>query len=352
MSKKRSLDEREGESAKKKAKVASPSAQQGKPELSKAWTRTNPVTGESGRLQRKDATYRKHLNRRKTHMSKKKTDKDKTKEKVKEKEEMKVDTTTEERDYADLTTRFDGHVAIVTGGGEGIGQAVALRLAKEGAIVYILDKKKWKDTEKLCAQNVLTPTQEIGEGMRCDVTDIKEVKKCVDEIIEKHGYIDVVINAAVLDDEEALDLEKIKPTDLEKVLNVNFKGALNVCQLVLPLMRSEIYGRIVNLVSWEGVHGNQGQTVNASASGALISATRAMSKEYANVGVTINCVLYAFVEAQVDTDNSAYLKSAAKTVPIGRAAELAEIAGTVAWAACEENSYTTGFVYDCTGGMA
>jgi len=139
MSKKRALEDKEGESAKKKAKLASPAADRAnKPDLSKAWTRTDPITGETGRLQRKDAAYRKHLARRKTHMTKKKPAKAKEKEK-----EEKTDTK-DEQDYADLTARFDGHVVIVTGGGEGLGQSCALRLAKEGAIVYILDKKNGK----------------------------------------------------------------------------------------------------------------------------------------------------------------------------------------------------------------
>jgi len=349
MSKKRPLEDKEGESAKKKAKMASPAADRAsKPELSKAWTRTDPVTGETGRLQRKDAAYRKHLARRKTHMTKKKPA---AKDKTKEKEEVKVDTSKDEQDYADLTARFDGHVVIVTGGGEGIGQAVALRLAKEGAIVYILDKKKWKDTEKLCSSNVLKPDQELGEGMRCDVTDSKEVKKCVDHIVEKHGYIDVVVNAAVLHEGDSVTSDKLKGTELDKTLETNLKGTINVCQLVLPYMRAEMYGRVVNLVTLAGLHPNQGQLVGASASAGIIAATRVLAKEYANVGVSVNSVAYSFVDTETGSESADYLKRAAKETPIGRAAELAEIAGTVAWAVCEENSYTTGFVYDCTGGL-
>jgi len=209
-------------------------------------------------------------------------------------------------------------------------------------------KKKWKDTEKLCTQNVLKPNQEIGEGMKCDVTDIKDVKKCVEEIVDKHGYVDIVVNAAVLHQDD-INVDKIKSADLDKIIDVNFKGAMNVCQTVLPHMRSEMYGRIVNLVCFSGVRATQGQAVGAGASAAVIAATRAMALEYANVGVTVNCVMYSFVEPE--TDNPEYVKRAAKEVPVGRPAELAEIAGTVAWASCEENSYTTGFVYDCTGGL-
>jgi len=311
--------------------------------LSKAWTRTDPLTGETGRLQRKDAAFRKHLTRRKTHMTKKKSHKEPVKEKT---EEIKTDVKTDEQDYADLTARFDGHVAIVTGGGEGIGQAVAVRLVKEGAIVYILDKKKWKETEKECRENLLSREQELSEGMKCDVSDIKEVKKCVDYIVEKHGYVDVLVNADILHDDEFI---RLKNDDIEKKMNTNFKGALNVCHSVLPHMRDETYGRIINIVSFGGLKANDGQLLSASTSGALVAATRVMAKEYAKVGITINCVAYAFVENIIESEE--YVKRAAVEVPIGRAAELAEIAGTVAWVACEENSYTTGFVYDCTGGM-
>jgi len=212
-------------------------------------------------------------------------------------------------------------------------------------------KKKWKDTEKLCAQNVLKKDQALGEGMKCDVTNTKEVKKCVEYILEKHGYIDVVVNAAVLHEGDAIDTEKVKIADVDKVLDINFKGALNVSQLVLPYMRAETYGRVVNLVSYWSLVPRKGQIVQASASGALLSASQVMAQEYVTDGVTVNCVTYAFVDMENGKNNEEYQKTAAKDVPMQRAAELAEIAGTVAWAACEENSYTTGFLYDCTGGL-
>jgi len=205
-------------------------------------------------------------------------------------------------------------------------------------------KKKWKDTEKLCSSNVLKPNQELGEGMRCDVTDAKEVKKCVEQIVEKHGYIDVVINAAVLHEGAALTLDKLKATDLDKSFETNLKGVINVCQLVLPHMQSEMYGRIVNLVSVAGLKPGQGQLVSSSSSAGVIAATRAVAKECANAGVTVNCVAYSFVDTETGSETQEYLKRASKETSIGRAAELAEVAGTVAWAACEENSYTTGFV--------
>jgi len=347
MSRKRSLDEKEGEPAKKKSKLTSPAVDRAsKPELSKAWTRTDPLTGETGRLQRKDAAYRKHLARRKTHQTKKKGAKEKPKEKNKEEQAQE-----DKEDYADLTARFDGHVVIVAGGGEGIGQAVAIRLVKEGAIVYILDKKKWKDTEKLCAQSVLKKDQEVGEGMKCDVTDVKELKKCVEYVADKHGYIDVLVNAAMLHEGDAISTEKIKNADLEKIMGTNFTGAMNACQSVLPYMREECYGRIINIVSFAGLRAKEGQLMSASASGALIAATRVMGKEYSKIGVTINCVAHAYVETETESEKAEVLKLAQTETPIGRAAELAEIAGVVAFAACEENTYTTGFVYDCTGGM-
>jgi len=198
---------------------------------------------------------------------------------------------------------------------------------------------------------VLKADQELGEGMRCDVTDAKEVKKCVEHIVEKHGYIDVVINAAVLHESDAVTLDKLKATDLDKSLETNLKGVINVCQLVLPHMQLEMYGRIVNLVSVTGAKPSQGHLVSASSSAGVIAATRAMAKECSNVGVTVNCVAYSFVDTETGSESQEYLKRAAKETPIGRAAELAEVAGAVAWASCEENSYTTGFVYDCTGGL-
>ncbi|ETO30686.1 short-chain dehydrogenase/reductase SDR, partial [Reticulomyxa filosa] len=254
---------------------------------------------------------------------------------------------------------------------KGIGQAIAIRLVKEGAIVYILDKKKWKETEKICAQSVLRKDQVVGEGMKCDVTDAKELKKCVDSIVQKHGYVDVLVNAAVLHDGEPTPVEKIKAADLAKVIDTNFVGALNACQIILPYMKQErgtlksdagdgnkienkcelLYDdSVVNIVSMAGLKANDGQVLSASGAGALVAATKAIAKEYAKTGVTVNCVALSYFESDDPDTNATITKAALTETAIGRPAELAEIAGIVAWAACEENSYTTGFVYDCTGG--
>ena len=142
---------------------------------------------------------------------------------------------------------------VFIGGGRGIGQSIALRLAQEGGIVYILDKLRWKETVQLL-NDTYGDNKTKCDGMRCDVTDIKQVTKCIESIIDQHGYIDVLINAVAQLDDGSKHSHEVSIDELQKSMNKNFYGFFNVSKVVLPYMKSEEYGRIVNIASINGVY--------------------------------------------------------------------------------------------------
>jgi len=329
-----------------------------KPKLNHEWTRTNPITGERGKLYRKDIDYyTKQLSRRTKHINKKKKSKKKTEQKMDDDDDLKMDTkkkkqkqsvTDDDDRFASLTNRFENHVCVVTGGGRGIGQSIALRLAQEGGIVYILDKLRWKETVQLL-NDTYGDNKTKCDGMRCDVTDEKQVTKCIESIIDSHGYIDVLINAVAQLDDGSKHSHEVSINELQKSMNKNFYGFFNVSKVVLPYMKSEEYGRIVNIASINGKEGRAKHFCHSISTAALIAGTKTMGKEYAGTGVTVNCVA-PLVDYQVKQLGKQQAKKETKNIPMGRAAEESELAGLVAFIASEENTYTTGFCYDLSGG--
>lgn len=324
--------------------------------LKKMWTRTNPETGkrEKARLYRKTTMQLKqHRQRRKDEKQKKKKTTTTTVKKVK-KAKKKSKTNQDEEDYSRFTTRFEGHVVVITGGGEAIGQAIAVRMAQEGAYVYILDHYKFNDTVELCEQygrppeNVDDEVLDLYQGFKCDVSDIKQVQKCINQILEERGYIDVLVNAAFQHKGDGKIVEEVKSSDLNSVLKTNFMGTFNTCKLILPLMAKVNYGRVVNIVSHAGKTPKCGQFIEASASAAVIAGTKSMADDYARVNITCNVVTASYFEHEAWKLDKKDVKD---LIPIGRNGELAEIAGLVAFVASEENAFSTGSVYDCSGGV-
>ncbi len=240
-------------------------------------------------------------------------------------------------------------VALVTGGSRGIGRAICLELARQGAAVAV----NYAGNEQ-AAQETVEACRALGvqaEAFQADVSDPAACESLIAQVKERFGRLDILVNNAGVTRDGLL--MTAKPEDFDAVLDTNLKGAYFCMKAAAKVMMRQRYGRIVNLSSVVGLRGNAGQ-VNYSASKAgLIGLTKSLAKELASRGVTANAVAPGFIE----TDMTNALPEAARNamaagIPAGRPGLPEEVARAVAFFAREDAGYITGQVLCVDGGMA
>ena len=240
-------------------------------------------------------------------------------------------------------------VALVTGGSRGIGRAICLELARQGAAVAV----NYAGNEQ-AAQETVEACRALGvqaEAFQADVSDPAACESLIAQVKEHFGRLDILVNNAGVTRDGLL--MTAKPEDFDKVLDTNLKGAYFCMKAAAKVMMRQRYGRIVNLSSVVGLRGNAGQ-VNYSASKAgLLGLTKSLAKELASRGVTANAVAPGFIE----TDMTNALPEAARSamaagIPAGRPGLPEEVARAVAFFAREDAGYITGQVLCVDGGMA
>jgi 3-oxoacyl-[acyl-carrier protein] reductase len=234
--------------------------------------------------------------------------------------------------------------AVVTGGASGIGFAIAERLAASGATITI-----W-DLDGAAGQRAATAL--ASQALVADVTDFASVAQAVEDTLKIVPTIDILINNAGITgpNDKLWDY----PVDAwEKVFAVNVHGVFHCCRAVAPLMRANDYGRIVNIASVAGKDGNPNASAYSASKAAVIGLTKSLGKELADTGVRVNCVTPAAVRtplfAQMTQSHIDYMLA---KIPLGRFGETHEIAALVAWLASEECSFSTGAVFDLSGGRS
>lgn len=237
---------------------------------------------------------------------------------------------------------FNGRTVIVTGAGQGIGKAIGTHFAACGATVFLVDF----DAEVLEAT-----AAELGvTGLVADVSDTASVEAAVQAAIEATGRLDVVVNnAGILRDKV---LWKLTDDDFEQVLAVHAGGTFRFTRAAVPHFRNQGYGRIVNITSYTGLHGNIGQANYATAKAGIIGFTKTAAKELARFGITVNAIspnAETRMIASVPEDKRAELTA---VIPMGRFADPAEMAAAVAFLASEEAGYITGVVLPVDGGLS
>ena len=240
-------------------------------------------------------------------------------------------------------------IALVTGGGRGIGRAVALALARRGAKVMINYAQNLA-----AAESTLTQLQDgggQGELYRFDVSREEQVEEAVKKIVDRHRKIDILVNNAGITADNLL--LRVRSEDWNRVLGVNLTGTANCTRAVCRLMVRERYGRIINLTSVVGQIGNAGQSAYAAAKAGIIGFTKSMARELATRGITVNAVAPGFIETEMTAKLPAKVQEEyLRSIPLGRWGTCEEVAAVICFLAGSGAAYVTGQVIGVNGGLS
>lgn len=244
--------------------------------------------------------------------------------------------------------RFEKQVAIVTGAGRGIGHAIAVRLANEGAQVACVSRSE--ENAKRTSDEINAARPDAARFYAVDVSDHEAVQPVGARILEEFGRVDILVNNAGVT-RDGLSM-RMSVADWDTVLNTNLRGAFNFVQSVLRSMIKQRSGRIINISSVIGLIGNAGQTNYAASKAGLIGFTKSLARELASRGITVNAVAPGFIVTDMTGSLSEEIqKKIIGQIPLGRVGDPNDIASSVAFLASAEAAYITGQVLCVDGGM-
>ena len=239
---------------------------------------------------------------------------------------------------------FKNQVAVVTGGANGIGFSVAERLSKSGASVKIWD---------LDIEAAQTAAETINaEAVQCDITDWLSVQNATETSINGSEKIDILVNSAGIagPNDTVVDYDN-KAWD--RIISVNLTGTYYVNKAVVPHMKANGYGRIVNIASVAGKDGNPNASAYSASKAGVIALTKSLGKELADSNIAVNCVTPAAARTAIfDQMSQEHIDYMLSKIPRGRFVEVKEISSMIAWMVSAENSFTTGAVFDLSGGRS
>ncbi|MCE3247256.1 MAG: family oxidoreductase [Geminicoccaceae bacterium] len=243
---------------------------------------------------------------------------------------------------------LDGKRAVVTGGAQGIGRAVAERLLASGAAVALWDR----DRALVEATRGELAGQGEAHAVAVDVTDLAAVERAAAATGEALGGIDILVNNAGIAGPNHMLWEY--PADAwRQVIEVDLNAVFYCCRAVVPLMIAQNYGRIVNVASIAGKEGNPSASAYAAAKAGVIALTKALGKELATYDIAVNCITPAAARTRIfDQITKEFVDFMLTKIPRGRFVAVEEIAAMVAWLVSAENSFTTAAVFDLSGGRA
>ncbi|WP_417915999.1 3-oxoacyl-ACP reductase FabG [Candidatus Electronema sp. JC] len=241
-----------------------------------------------------------------------------------------------------------GKTALVTGGSRGIGRAICLLLAAQGANVGINYVSRAAAAEEVLSE--ITAAGGKGFVIGFDVTDSAAVQNAVKTISADHGGVDILINNAGITRDGLM--ARMKDEDWDAVLNTNLKGAFVCSKEAMRGMMKKRWGRIINISSVIGCVGNAGQVNYAAAKAGLIGLTKSMAKELASRKITVNCVAPGYIVTDMTTELPEEIKeSILANIPLGSIGQPEDVAAAVAYLAAEESGYVTGQTLHVNGGM-
>jgi len=243
---------------------------------------------------------------------------------------------------------LEGRVAVITGGAQGIGYAIAERMLQSGATAVLWDI----DEARLAAAAAALAPRGAVTTQTVELTDEASVGRATDATLARHGRIDILVNNAGITGGNATTWE-LAPDVWRRVIEVNLVAPYLTCRAVVPHMIGAGYGRIVNIASVAGKEGNPNASHYSASKAGLIALTKSLGKELATRGVLVNAVSPAAAKtAMFATMTQAHIDFMLAKIPMGRFLEVSEAAAMVAWLASEECSFTTGAVFDLSGGRA
>ncbi len=241
---------------------------------------------------------------------------------------------------------FSQQTAVITGGAQGIGGAVADTLRAGGARIVIWDMDVELATEKAAS---------LGSdcfALPVNVADWRTVEAARDETLTKSGRIDIVVNSAGIAGANAT-VEDYLVDHFAEIININLVGTFHVNKAVVPVMKRQEYGRIVNIASVAGKDGNPNASAYSASKAGVIGFTKSLGKELADMDIAVNCVTPAAARTRIfDQMKQEHIDYMLSKIPRGRFLELKEAAAMISWLCTKENSFTTAGVFDLSGGRA
>jgi 3-oxoacyl-[acyl-carrier protein] reductase len=242
---------------------------------------------------------------------------------------------------------LNNRVAIVTGGAQGFGLAITERFIQSGAKVVIWDideNEAKKALERVNSENL---TYQI-----IDVSNFEKIKQQLENVENSHGKIDIFINNAGLAGMNTT-VADYPIEEWNKVINLNLNAVFYCCKAVVPLMKKNNYGRIVNIASIAGKEGNPNASAYSTSKAGVIGLTKSLGKELAQNNIAVNCVTPAAARTRIfDQMTEEHINYMLSKIPRNKFAKVEELASLVAWLSSEENSFSTAAVFDLSGGRA
>ena len=246
-----------------------------------------------------------------------------------------------------MSSNWNNQVAVITGGASGIGFAVAEKLKSNGVKVALLDMN---------AEGLVKANEKLGDEaltVETDVSNEESVNNAIAEVVEKWGRIDILFNSAGIAGKTGIKSHEVPTEDFELVYSVNLRGSFLMCKAVVPHMLKTGYGRILLVASIAGKEGNAGMVSYSATKAGVIGLIKAIGKEYAESGITVNAIAPAVIWTPIhDTIPQEQIDYMTSKIPMARCGTLEEVANMAAFILSPENSFTTGFTFDLSGGRA
>ena len=244
---------------------------------------------------------------------------------------------------------LEGKIALVTGAAKGIGRAIALALAADGATVIVNYNGSAQKAEAVVDE--IKALGRDSEAYQCNVANTADVDAMIKDVIKRYGSLDILVNNAGITRDNLI--MKMSEEDFDAVIDVNLKGCFNTIKAVSRQMLKQRAGRIINITSVSGILGNAGQANYAASKAGIIGLTKTMARELASRGITVNGIAPGFVDTEMTQVLSDEVKEAAtKQIPLGRFGKPEDIANMAAYLASEKAAYITGQIISVDGGMA